>query len=170
LRLLYWDKKINSPNKGGKGSIKIEFVKFKSYNMVYKFRVSAKRSDLMRKIRSVKTTPEILLQKALRKGKIKFKKNCVSISGKPDIVIIDKKIVVFVDGEFWHGYRWKEKKKKIKANRAYWIPKIERNILRDKLNNRKLRQAGWKVVRFWQQQIVKGLPKCIKKIRIAMKN
>jgi len=137
--------------------------------MVYKFKVSAKRSDLMRKIRSDKTTPEILLQKALRKEKIEFKRNCVSIAGKPDIVLIDKKIVVFVDGEFWHGYRWKQKKKKIKDNRDYWIPKIERNIVRDKKNNRQLKIAGWQVIRFWQQQIIKGLPKCIQKIKKSLK-
>ncbi|MFA5287437.1 MAG: very short patch repair endonuclease [Candidatus Omnitrophota bacterium] len=137
--------------------------------MAYKFRVSAGRSDLMRKIRSDKTTPEILLQKALRKEKIKFKNNCVAIIGKPDIALIDKKIVVFVDGEFWHGYQWKQKKKKIKNNRGYWIPKIERNIARDKRNNRQLRKAGWKIIRFWQQQIIKDLPKCMQKIKKSLK-
>lgn len=137
--------------------------------MLYKFKVSAKRSDLMRKIRSDKTTPEILLQKALRKEKIKFKKNCVAITGKPDIALIDKKIVVFVDGEFWHGYRWKEKKKKIKDNRDYWIPKIERTIVRDRKNNRQLKRAGWQVIRFWQQQLIKDLSKCIQKIKKSLK-
>jgi DNA mismatch endonuclease (patch repair protein) len=137
--------------------------------MVYKFKVSAARSNLMRKIKSDKTTPEILLQRALRKEKIRFKKNYGSLPGKPDLVLVQEKIAVFVDGEFWHGYRWKQKRKKIRANRSYWIPKIERNIQRDKLNNKKLRQSGWGVVRFWQQQIIKDLPKCIKKIKIKTK-
>ena len=137
--------------------------------MAYKFRVSAKRSDLMRKIRSDKTTPEIILQKALRKEKIEFRKNCSVITGKPDIVILDKKLAVFVDGEFWHGYRWKQKKKKIKDNQDYWIPKIERNIARDRNNNRKLRKAGWQVIRFWQQQLTKDLPKCMQKIKKILK-
>lgn len=123
----------------------------------------------MRKIKSDKTTPEILLQKALRKEKIKFKKNCVAITGKPDIAFIDKKIVVFIDGEFWHGYRWEQKKKKIKDNRDYWIPKIERNIVRDKRNNRQLKRSGWQVIRFWQRQIIKDLPKCIQKIKKNLK-
>lgn len=133
--------------------------------MAYKFKVSARRSDLMRKIKSNKTTPEILLQKALRKEKIKFRKNCVAVTGKPDIALIDKKIAIFVDGEFWHGYRWKQKKKKIKDNRDYWIPKIERNIVRDRKNNKELRKSGWQVIRFWQQQLIKDLPKCIQKIK-----
>ncbi|MCK9574099.1 MAG: very short patch repair endonuclease [Candidatus Omnitrophica bacterium] len=137
--------------------------------MAYKFKVSAKRSDLMRKIRSDRTTPEILLQKALRKEKIKFKENCVAITGKPDVVLINKKIAVFVDGEFWHGYRWKQKKKKIKDNRDYWIPKIERTIVRDRKNNRQLKRAGWKVIRFWQHQIIEDLPKCIQRIKKNLK-
>jgi DNA mismatch endonuclease (patch repair protein) len=137
--------------------------------MVYKFRVSVERSGLMRKIRSDKTTPEIILQNALRKEKIKFRKNCVAITGKPDIALIDNKIVVFVDGEFWHGYRWKQKKGKIRCNRSYWIPKIERNIARDRKNNRQLKKAGWQVIRFWQQQIIKDLPECIQKIKKSLK-
>jgi DNA mismatch endonuclease (patch repair protein) len=137
--------------------------------MAYKFKVSAKRSNLMRKIRSDKTTPEILLQKLLRKERIKFKKNCGALAGKPDIVFLDKKLAVFVDGEFWHGYRWEAKKKKIKANRGYWVPKIEKNIFRDKQNNRQLRKEGWKVLRFWQQQIIKDSGKCLIKIKRALK-
>ena len=137
--------------------------------MAYKFRVSAERSNLMRKIKSDKTAPEILLQKALRKEKIKFKRNCITVLGKPDIAFVDRKIAIFVDGEFWHGYRWEQKKKKIKDNRDYWIPKIEKNITRDKKNNRQLKIAGWRVIRFWQQQIIKDLPKCIQKIKKSLK-
>ena len=42
------------------------------------------------------------------------------------------KLAIFIDGEFWHGYKWREKKSRLKANRAYWIPKIEKTILRDR--------------------------------------
>lgn len=137
--------------------------------MAYRFKTSAVRSNLMRKIRSDKTSPEILLQKLLRSKGIKFKKYDRDLPGKPDIVILNKKLAIFIDGEFWHGYRWQEKKKKIRANRAYWIPKIEKNILRDKQSNKKLKKAGWKVLRFWQQQIIKDPLKCLKKIKIALK-
>ncbi|MDD5129605.1 MAG: very short patch repair endonuclease [Candidatus Omnitrophica bacterium] len=141
--------------------------------MAYEFKVSAKRSNLMRKIKSEKTTPEILLYKALRKEKIRFKSYYSSLPGKPDAALIDKKIAIFVDGEFWHGYKWREKKKKLKANRNYWIPKIERNIARDKLNNKELKKCGWRVIRFWQYQIIKDLPICLKKIekirKVALK-
>ncbi len=123
----------------------------------------------MEKIRSNNTSPEIVLQKALRKEGIKFKRNYRKLYGTPDIVLSDKRIAIFVDGEFWHGYHWEEKKKKIKANRTYWIPKIEKNIVRDKNNSKKLWQECWKVIRFWQQQIIKDTPKCIKKIKMAVK-
>jgi DNA mismatch endonuclease (patch repair protein) len=137
--------------------------------MAYKFKVSAERSNLMRKIRSDKTTPEVFLQKLLRKEKIRFRKNCSALAGKPDIAFLDKKLAVFVDGEFWHGYHWEEKKKKIRVNRRYWLPKIEKNILRDKQNNRKLNKEGWKVLRFWQQQIIEDPIKCLTKIKKALK-
>ena len=137
--------------------------------MAYKFKVSAERSSLMRKIRSDKTTPEVFLQKLLRKEKIGFKKNCSILAGKPDIAFLDRKLAVFIDGEFWHGYHWEAKKKKIRANRRYWLPKIERNILRDKQNNKKLKKEGWKVLRFWQQQIIKDPQKCLTKIKKALK-
>ena len=87
---------------------------------------------------------------------------------KPDIILNKYKIVIFIDGEFWHGYHWEEKKKKLKANRGYWIPKIEKNILRDRQNNRKLKKAGWKVVRFWEHQINKDTEKCLQKIKKIM--
>jgi len=122
----------------------------------------------MKKIKSDKTTPEILLQKALRKEKIKFRKNYKKLPGVPDIVLLQEKIAIFVDGEFWHGYKWKDKKERIKSNRDYWMPKIERNIKRDKQNNRKLKEDGWKVLRFWQQQLKKDLPMAIKKIKKTM--
>jgi DNA mismatch endonuclease (patch repair protein) len=137
--------------------------------MAYKFKTSAVRSNLMRKIKSDKTSPEILLQKLLRKEKIRFKKNCSALAGKPDIAFIDRKLVVFVDGEFWHGYCWEAKKKKIRANRAYWLPKIEKNILRDKQNNKKLKKEGWRVLRFWQQQIIRDPLKCLTKIKKTLK-
>ncbi|OGS27664.1 MAG: hypothetical protein A2297_08765 [Elusimicrobia bacterium RIFOXYB2_FULL_48_7] len=133
--------------------------------MVYKFHTSAFRSSLMQKIKSEKTKPEIILRNALRKANIRFKGYGHPLPGKPDIVLLKKKLVVFIDGEFWHGYKWKNKKNRIKAHRGYWIPKIERTIKRDKQNNLKLRRLGWQVLRFWGQEIKGDLQKCIKKIK-----
>lgn len=133
--------------------------------MVYKFRTSAFRSGLMQKIKSEKTKPEIAFQNALRKEKIKFRSYNEKLPGKPDIVLLKNKIVIFIDGEFWHGYKWKEKKKRIKVHRSYWIPKIERTIKRDKKNNLQLKKLGWHVLRFWEHEIKRDLQKCIKRTK-----
>jgi DNA mismatch endonuclease (patch repair protein) len=135
--------------------------------MAYKFHTSAARAALMRKIKSSKTTPETKLKNALRREKIKYRSYNAKLLGKPDIVLLNKKVVIFVDGEFWHGYKWAKKKKKIKAHRDYWIPKIEKTIKRDKNYNFKLMKAGWKVLRFWEQEIKKDLQKCMTKIKLA---
>jgi len=137
--------------------------------MAYRFKVTKQRSLLMQKIKSIRTNPEIALQKFLRKKKFKFKVNYRILPGNPDIVLLSKKVAIFVDGEFWHGFRWAQKKRKIKNNRNYWIPKIEKNIARDKQNNKRLRKDGWKVIRLWQHQIIEDLPKCLQKIKKIMK-
>jgi len=93
-----------------------------------------------------------------------FRVNVSKLPGKPDIVIKKHNLVIFVDGEFWHGYRWKSKKPRIKANRQYWIAKIEGNIARDKKNNRMLKKQGFTVLRFWEQDIRKRLDTCLAKI------
>lgn len=123
----------------------------------------------MAKIRSNNTAPEVALRKKLWGVGIRFSRKPSALPGRPDVVLIKQKIAIFIDGEFWHGYRWEEKKKRLKVNRAYWIPKIERNIARDKQYNIKLRKEGWQVIRFWQNEIFKDIPKCIQKIKKIMK-
>lgn len=134
----------------------------------YGFETTQQRSDLMRKIKGVNTLPEIALRKALWALGIRYRLNVSKLPGKPDIVIRKSKIVIFVDGEFWHGFRWKEKMPKIKSNRDYWIPKIERTIQRDKNNNAKLLSLGYTVFRFWEQEIKKNLPDCVDRIMCAI--
>jgi DNA mismatch endonuclease (patch repair protein) len=124
----------------------------------------------MRKIRSTETKPEQLLRKELWKVGIRYRKNVKALPGSPDIVVRKKLLVVFVDGEFWHGYNWEAKKKKIKTNRKFWIPKIERNMQRDKENTKALKKLGFMVLRFWGHQIKKDLEKCINKIKSTLKS
>src|SRR5690606_20901983 len=66
----------------------------------------------------------------------------------PDIVIKKYKLAIFVDGEFWHGFQWNKRRDQIKSNRLFWIPKIERNMQKDGLANRALRNMGYTVFRF----------------------
>lgn len=136
--------------------------------MAYEFDTTEQRSKIMQKIRSTETTPEIMFRKLLWAQGVRYRKNNKKLPGKPDISISRCKVAIFIDGEFWHGYNWEEKKKKIKANRDYWIPKIERNIARDKKYNRQLRRQGWSVLRFWGSGVKKHPEKCLRKVMRAI--
>ena len=132
--------------------------------MPYEFKTTDNRSHLMRKIRSVNTKPELLFRKLLWANGIRYRKNNVNLPGKPDISINKYRVAIFVDGEFWHGFDWDNKINKIKANRDYWIPKIERNIERDKNNKQLLENDGWTVLRFWESEIKKKPAECLEKV------
>lgn len=119
------------------------------------------RSKIMRAIKSKDTKEEILLAKALWHQGYRYRKNNRSIYGKPDLTFKKYKIAIFVDGEFFHGFNWEEKKYQIKSNLEYWVPKIERNIARDKKVNQHLIENGWKVIRFWSNFVKKNLQDCI---------
>jgi len=104
---------------------------------------------------------EQMLRKELWKRGLRYRKNVNSIFGKPDIVFVSKKIAVFVDSEFWHGYDWENKKKEIKSNKSFWIKKIERNIQRDKEVSYFLKANGWSVLRFWGKEIKSNVSFCV---------
>ncbi len=129
------------------------------------FYTTQERSLHMSKIKGKNTQPELTFRKALYAEGIRFRINVKKLPGKPDIANITKKFVVFIDGEFWHGFNWKEKRKKIKSNRKFWIPKIERNMQRDQENNRALEDLGFKVFRFWDHEIKNELEKCLEQVK-----
>ena len=131
----------------------------------YGFNTTKARSELMMKIKGQNTSPEIKLRKELWKLGYRYRINVKKLPGKPDIVIEKRKIIIFIDGEFWHGYNWEKKKKALKSNRAYWIKKIEGNMRRDLLNVSVLRSMGYVVLRFWEQEIKRDLNRCISKIK-----
>ena len=132
------------------------------------------------KHRKLETTPEIskrmsnvslkngkseqLLAKALWHNGIRYRKNLRGLPGSPDIAITKYKIAIFVDGEFWHGYDWENRKQKLKSNREYWIEKIEENIARDIRNDILLKEQGWIPIHFWEKQITHDLQKCVDKV------
>ncbi len=144
---------------------KIHTLKFKES---LGFRTTEQRSKLMRKIRSRATKPEIVLRKALWHAGIRYRVNFGKVPGIPDIVITKSRVAIFVDGEFWHGREWNSKKTKIKSNRDYWIPKIERNIQRDYEINVILESSGWKVMRFWANEVENDLPRCLSDIKLKL--
>ncbi len=129
-------------------------------------RSKAKRSYIMSRIRSRDTKPELLLRKALWAKNIRFRTHAKDLPGKPDIVIRKYKLAIFVDGEFWHGYDWENKKLTLKTNPDFWIAKIERNIARDQQNREDLANMGYTVFRFWEQQVRKELGACVNQVQL----
>jgi len=123
-----------------------------------------KRSEVMRCIRSRDSGIETRLRKALWSRGLRYRKNYAHLPGKPDIVFLGARVVVFCDSEFWHGYDWEHRKEDFKSHRDFWIPKIERNMRRDEQVNELLEKMGWKVVRFWGYEITRGLSGCVERI------
>ena len=114
----------------------------------------------MQQVKNKDSKIEVLLRKELWSRGLRYRKNVNRIYGKPDIVFIGKKIAVFCDSEFWHGYNWDERKKDFKSHQDFWIPKIERNMERDAEVTAKLESEGWTVIRFWGNEIKKNTAQC----------
>lgn len=111
------------------------------------------RHKNMQAIKNKNTEIERILQKELWSRGLRYRKNVNKIFGKPDLVFISKKVAVFCDSEFWHGYNWEERKQDFKSHQDFWVTKIERNIARDKEVTQKLTEEGWTVLRFWGKEI-----------------
>lgn len=103
---------------------------------------------------------------------LRYRKNVVSLPGKPDVVFARAKVAIFCDGDFWHGRNWASQKQKLTVghNSAYWVQKIERNIERDKENTLKLQKHGWVVLRFWETDLKQSLQTCVDQIVEALEN
>lgn len=123
------------------------------------------RKKCMQSNKSTGTKPELVLAKAMWALGLRYRKNSGSIFGKPDFSFKKYKVAVFVDGEFWHGKDWEQKKAVIKGNREFWIAKIERNIQRDIEVTGRLKAEGWTVLRFWSNDVVKNTTCCAEKVK-----
>ena len=121
---------------------------------------SEQRRKNMQAVKSKDSKIELLLRQELWSRGLRYRKNVTRIYGKPDIVFIGKKVTVFCDSEFWHGYNWEERKKDFKSHQDFWIPMIERNIERDADVTAKLESEGWTVLRFWGNEIKKNTAQC----------
>ena len=118
------------------------------------------RRKNMQAVKNKDSQIELLLRKELWARGLRYRKNVNRIYGKPDIVFIGKKVAVFCDSEFWHGYNWEERKKDFKSHQEFWIPKIERNMERDAEVTARLESEGWTVIRFWGDEIKKNTAQC----------
>lgn len=114
----------------------------------------------MQQVKNKDSRIEVLLRKELWARGLRYRKNVNQIYGKPDIAFIGKKIAVFCDSEFWHGYNWEDRKKDFKSHQDFWFSKIERNMQRDVDVTAKLEAEGWTVLRFWGKEITKNTLHC----------
>lgn len=141
-----------------------ERIKVPRFNEESGFYTTPERSKIMGKIRGKNTKPELAFRKALYAKGYRYRIDYKKLIGRPDIVLKKYKTMIFIDGEYWHGYNWEERKPKIKTNREFWIAKIERNMQRDREVNIELERLGYKVFRFWESDIKKSLESCLQKV------
>jgi len=119
------------------------------------------RSRLMSRVRQKGTDIELLVARELRQKGYRFRRNVKALAGSPDLVFAQDKLVVFIDGDFWHGFRYPCWRHKVQP---FWRNKIETNRKRDQRNFRRLRRAGWNVVRIWQHEIKTDIAGCLARI------
>ena len=122
-----------------------------------------KRSEVMGLIRSRgNRRTEMRLIEAFRSEGIKGWRRHLPLPGKPDFAFRAERLLVFVDGCFWHGcarcYR------RPASNRTYWDAKVIRNKTRDREVTRELKKRGWRVLRIWEHDL-KAMPKLIRRVR-----
>jgi len=115
---------------------------------------SAKRSQIMARVKTKNTAPEVKLRSILHRQGFRFRLNRKDLPGKPDIVLPKYKVVIFVHGCFWHGHDCKRGKRP-QTNKEFWNNKINGNIKRDELNVNTLKELGWRVLVVWECEIKK---------------
>lgn len=111
-----------------------------------------KRSEIMRNIPNKNTKPELLMRKTLFALGLRYRLHDKKIMGRPDIVFRKCRVVVFVDGDWWHGRHYSEHYLKYTP---YWQEKIKNNMERDVKVTKHLESDGWKVFRIWQKDLEK---------------
>ena len=130
-------------------------------------------SKIMSAIKSKDTRPELILRKALWKKNYRYFVNYKKLPGKPDIVFIKQRVVVFCDGDFWHGHNWALRgmnslEEELSQYSEYWRAKILRNVERDNENYEQLFALGWRVVRIWESEITKNVNACVSIVEKAL--
>jgi DNA mismatch endonuclease (patch repair protein) len=111
------------------------------------------RSWLMSRIRQRDTEPEITARKFLHLHGYRFRLHARNLPGTPDIVLPRPRVVIFVNGCFWHHHARCRRASMPTSNRSFWETKIGKNIARDKQARRRLHSLGWSVITLWQCQL-----------------
>lgn len=119
------------------------------------------RSYTMSRIKSRNTKPELVIRKLVHSRGLRFRLHERSLPGCPDLVFVRAKVAVFVDGDFWHGWRFKQWCGKLAP---YWREKIAGNRKRDRSNFGRLRSSGWEVIRLWEHDVEASPEVCVDRV------
>jgi DNA mismatch endonuclease (patch repair protein) len=120
------------------------------------------RSRVMSRIRGKDTTPERYLDALLAASGLDYRRHDSTLPGCPDFVFPHARVAVFIDGDFWHGWRFPQWRHKLQGR---WRDKISANRARDRRNFRRLGRHGWRVIRLWEHQVEADILECV--VRIA---
>jgi DNA mismatch endonuclease (patch repair protein) len=120
---------------------------------------SAEASRIKQRTRKRDSRPEVALRRALWRLGLRYRLHAAGLPGNPDIVFSRLRTAIFVDGDFWHGRDWENRKQRLSrgANADYWTRKIEYNRARDQRVTEALTAMGWQVLRFWETDIGKDV-------------
>lgn len=134
-----------------------------------------KTHKIMSAIKSKDTRPELALRKELWRRNLRYRKNYKILPGKPDIVFPRVRLVVFCDGDFWHGHNWVIRgygslENELRRYSKEWAEKIRRNIQHDERINRELEALGWHVLRIWESDINADVKRCGDRVEYAYWN
>ena len=119
------------------------------------------RRHCMSQVKGSDTSLECKVRSRLHREGLRFRKHVSTLAGKPDVVFPAARLVVFLDGDFWHGWQFPRWKHKLGD---YWQQKIERNRRRDRRVQARLRRQGWCVLRIWEHEVDRSLDHCVQRI------
>jgi DNA mismatch endonuclease (patch repair protein) len=129
----------------------------------------------MRRVRSLDTSPELQVRKALWARGLRYRLYAKNLPGKPDLVFRRERVAVFIDGDFWHGNQWRlrglrslEEQFHDVSNSEYWVRKISRNVIRDEDATARLEYDGWHVIRLWESDLKSDLAGCVERVARAV--
>ena len=129
-----------------------------------KLKTSPEISKRMSHVKTKKNSAEVMLAKSLWHKGYRYRLNYKELPGSPDIALTKYRIAIFIDGEFWHGKDFEQRKTKLKNNKDYWIEKIQENIDRDLKNDKLLRQMEWYPIHFWSNDVIKYCNQCVEEV------
>ena len=127
-------------------------------------KTSPEISKRMSHVKTKRNSAEVMIAKSLWHRGYWYRLNYKALPGSPDIALTKYRIAIFIDGEFWHGKDFEQRKNKLKNNKDYWIEKIQENIDRDLRNDKLLRQMDWYPIHFWSNDVIKYCNQCIDEI------